>query len=45
MTRRDVLGWDVFPAARGTDAIVQPTGRGPDGPTGGFFNREGAVPW
>jgi NAD(P)-dependent dehydrogenase (short-subunit alcohol dehydrogenase family) len=29
----------------GTDAIVQLTGIGSDGPTGGFFNREGTVPW
>lgn len=29
----------------GTDAIVQLAGIGPDGPTGGFFNREGTVPW
>ncbi|NNH70242.1 SDR family oxidoreductase [Nocardia uniformis] len=29
----------------GTDAIVQLAGVGPDGPTGGFFNRLGVVPW
>lgn len=29
----------------GTDAIVELAGIGPDGPTGGFFNREGTVPW
>jgi hypothetical protein len=28
-----------------TDAIVQLATAGPDGPTGGFFNREGTVPW
>lgn len=29
----------------GTDAIVALASIGPDGPTGGFFNREGTVPW
>ncbi|WP_433734350.1 hypothetical protein ACQP0C_19780 [Nocardia sp. CA-129566] len=29
----------------GTDAIVHLATIGPDGPTGGFFNRFGAVPW
>jgi NAD(P)-dependent dehydrogenase (short-subunit alcohol dehydrogenase family) len=29
----------------GTDAIVQLAGIGKDGPTGGFFDREGTVPW
>ncbi|MGO4422951.1 short-chain dehydrogenase, partial [Streptomyces sp. MCAF7] len=29
----------------GTDAIVRLAGIGPGGPTGGFFDREGAVPW
>ena len=29
----------------GTDAVVRLAGIGPDGPTGGFFNREGTVPW
>jgi NAD(P)-dependent dehydrogenase (short-subunit alcohol dehydrogenase family) len=29
----------------GTDAIVRLATIGPDGPTGGFFDRNGAVPW
>ena len=29
----------------GTDAIVQLATIGPDGPTGGFFDRNGVVPW
>ncbi|HVX47296.1 MAG TPA: SDR family NAD(P)-dependent oxidoreductase [Mycobacteriales bacterium] len=29
----------------GTDAIVRLAGIGPDGPTGGFFDRAGTVPW
>ena len=29
----------------GTDAIVEAATLGPDGPTGTFFNREGAVAW
>lgn len=29
----------------GTDAIVEMAGIGADGPTGGFFNRLGSVPW
>src|SRR3954468_13296680 len=29
----------------GTDAIVRLAGVGPDGPTGGFFDRHGIVPW
>ncbi|MBW0091166.1 hypothetical protein I4I73_12230 [Pseudonocardia sp. KRD-184] len=29
----------------GTDAIVEPAQVAPDGPTGGFFDRSGAVPW
>ncbi|GAA5182525.1 SDR family NAD(P)-dependent oxidoreductase [Rugosimonospora acidiphila] len=29
----------------GTDAIVRLATIGPDGPTGGFFNREGTVAW
>ncbi|GAA5173292.1 SDR family NAD(P)-dependent oxidoreductase [Pseudonocardia eucalypti] len=29
----------------GTDAIVQLAAVGPDGPTGGFFDRSGPVPW
>ncbi len=29
----------------GTDAIVWLATAGPDGPTGGFFGREGKVPW
>ncbi|MFE7799627.1 SDR family oxidoreductase [Nocardia sp. NPDC057440] len=29
----------------GTDAIVQLASIGPDGPTGGFFDRFGSVPW
>jgi NAD(P)-dependent dehydrogenase (short-subunit alcohol dehydrogenase family) len=29
----------------GTDAIVRLAGIGPDGPTGGFFDRHGTVPW
>lgn len=29
----------------GTDAIVELAGIGPDGPTGGFFNRLGSAPW
>jgi hypothetical protein len=29
----------------GTDAIVRRPRSGPDGPTGSFFNRFGAVPW
>jgi NAD(P)-dependent dehydrogenase (short-subunit alcohol dehydrogenase family) len=29
----------------GTDAIVELAIAGPDGPTGGFVNREGTVPW
>jgi NAD(P)-dependent dehydrogenase (short-subunit alcohol dehydrogenase family) len=32
-------------AEEGTDAIVQLAGIGPDGPTGGFFGRDGTVPW
>ncbi|GII59834.1 hypothetical protein Pth03_82230 [Planotetraspora thailandica] len=31
--------------AEGTDAIVRLAGIGPDGPTGGFFDRKGIVPW
>ena len=29
----------------GTDAIVRLATIGPDGPTGGFFDRDGVVPW
>ncbi|SUA73513.1 Putative ketoacyl reductase [Nocardia otitidiscaviarum] len=29
----------------GTDAIVRLARIGPDGPTGGFFDRQGAAPW
>jgi NAD(P)-dependent dehydrogenase (short-subunit alcohol dehydrogenase family) len=29
----------------GTDAIVRLASIGPDGPTGGFFDRFGTVPW
>jgi NAD(P)-dependent dehydrogenase (short-subunit alcohol dehydrogenase family) len=29
----------------GTDAIVRLALIGPDGPTGGFFDRDGVVPW
>jgi NAD(P)-dependent dehydrogenase (short-subunit alcohol dehydrogenase family) len=29
----------------GTDAIVRLAAIGPDGPTGGFFSRDGRVPW
>jgi len=29
----------------GTDAIVRLASIGPDGPTGGFFDRHGTVPW
>ncbi len=29
----------------GTDAIVRLASIGPDGPTGGFFDRHGVVPW
>jgi NAD(P)-dependent dehydrogenase (short-subunit alcohol dehydrogenase family) len=29
----------------GSDAIVRLAGVGPDGPTGGFFDRHGPVPW
>jgi len=29
----------------GTDAVVALAGIGPDGPTGGFFDRVGPVPW
>ena len=29
----------------GTDAIVRLATIGPDGPTGGFFDRHGTVPW
>jgi len=29
----------------GTDAIVTYATIGPDGPTGGFFDRDGVVPW
>ena len=29
----------------GTDAIVRLASIGPDGPTGGFFDRDGVVPW
>jgi NAD(P)-dependent dehydrogenase (short-subunit alcohol dehydrogenase family) len=31
--------------AEGTDAIVRLAAIGPDGPTGGFFDREGTVAW
>lgn len=31
--------------AEGTDAIVRLATIGPDGPTGGFFDRAGTVPW
>jgi NAD(P)-dependent dehydrogenase (short-subunit alcohol dehydrogenase family) len=31
--------------SEGTDAIVRLASLGPDGPTGGFFDRVGAVPW
>ncbi|MBA2697906.1 MAG: short-chain dehydrogenase/reductase SDR, partial [Nocardioidaceae bacterium] len=30
---------------QGTDAIVRLATLGPDGPTGGFFDRTGPVPW
>ncbi|MGK5556193.1 hypothetical protein ACSNOI_31705 [Actinomadura kijaniata] len=29
----------------GTDAIVQLSSIGPDGPNGGFFDRNGPTPW
>lgn len=29
----------------GTDAIVRLATLGPDGPTGGYFDREGPLPW
>jgi hypothetical protein len=31
--------------AEGTDAMVRLATVGPDGPTGGFFDRNGTVPW
>ena len=31
--------------AEGTDAIVEYAQIGPDGPTGGYFDRHGVVPW
>jgi hypothetical protein len=30
---------------QGADVIVRMAQAGPDGPTGGFFNTGGAVPW
>jgi NAD(P)-dependent dehydrogenase (short-subunit alcohol dehydrogenase family) len=45
-TATDLTDHAGFPTVtEGTDAIVQLTGIGSDGPTGGFFNREGTVPW
>ena len=35
----------VDPGYTATDAIVRLAGIGADGPTGGFFNREGSVSW
>jgi NAD(P)-dependent dehydrogenase (short-subunit alcohol dehydrogenase family) len=45
-TATDLTGHAGFQTVtEGTDAIVQLATAGPDGPTGGFFNREGTVPW
>jgi NAD(P)-dependent dehydrogenase (short-subunit alcohol dehydrogenase family) len=45
-TATDLTGHAGFQTVtEGTDAIVRLAGIGPDGPTGGFFNREGTVPW
>jgi NAD(P)-dependent dehydrogenase (short-subunit alcohol dehydrogenase family) len=45
-TATDMTGHAGFQTVtEGTDAIVRLAGIGADGPTGGFFNREGSVPW
>ncbi|MEU0540405.1 SDR family NAD(P)-dependent oxidoreductase [Nocardia sp. NPDC005978] len=45
-TATDLNGHSGFQSLReGTDAIVELAGIGPDGPTGGFFDRNGPVPW
>ncbi|WP_346055777.1 SDR family oxidoreductase [Amycolatopsis dongchuanensis] len=45
-TATDLNGHAGFQTvAEGADAIVELAGVGPDGPTGGFFDRKGTVPW
>jgi NAD(P)-dependent dehydrogenase (short-subunit alcohol dehydrogenase family) len=35
----------IHTVAEGTDAVIQLAAPDPDGPTGGFFDRNGPVPW
>ncbi|WP_181775597.1 SDR family oxidoreductase [Amycolatopsis pittospori] len=45
-TATDLTGHAGFQTVtEGSDAIVRLAGIGPDGPTGGFFDREGTAPW
>ncbi|XVS64431.1 SDR family oxidoreductase [Actinosynnema sp. CA-299493] len=45
-TATDLTGHEGFQTVvEGADAIVRLAGLGPDGPTGGFFDRDGTVPW
>lgn len=45
-TATDLNGHSGFQTVtEGTDAIVAVATAGPDGPTGGFFDRTGAAPW
>ncbi|GAB3921728.1 SDR family NAD(P)-dependent oxidoreductase [Kribbella albertanoniae] len=45
-TATDLNGHKGFQTVtEGTDAIVRLATAGPDGPTGGFFNRDGEAPW
>ncbi|MEV6280232.1 SDR family NAD(P)-dependent oxidoreductase [Nocardia sp. NPDC051832] len=45
-TATELNGHNGFQSVtEGTDAIVRLASIGPDGPTGGFFDRNGVVPW
>ena len=45
-TATDLTGNEGFQTvAEGAEAIVRLAGLGPDGPTGGFFDRQGIVAW
>ncbi|GAB2668296.1 SDR family oxidoreductase [Nocardia goodfellowii] len=45
-TATDLNGHNGFhTVAEGAEAIVELASIGPDGPTGGFFDRNGTVPW
>jgi hypothetical protein len=46
VTKTDLNGnTGIQTVEQGADIIVRMAQAGPDGPTGGFFNTDGAVPW